>query len=399
MRKKERGITLIALVITIIVILILAGITIGSLTGDNSIIDKAGQAKNETELASAREKVEAEYIMCLERGELNADKFRTNIKNALGIEDKDIIDNGDGTWTIKFKGTDINTGEKVPFGPGVLVAETENEEWIDKDGDKVTIPGGFGIVPGQDDISEGLVITDEFDNSGNSIGNEFVWIPVGQNNKVSISNVSENFYNYPMAWEWSSGKYYGCIYEYVLGATSRAEIKNYNDVEPGRNYYDTNYAGTTGMTGDQLEQQMISDYNEMIESVKEYGGFYVAIYPVIDDYDNTRETYISKPVSFNNHSAKSWYELYKLTRNYSKTHAKCSMIWASQQWAIVNWGGSTENTTQGQYGTIYRKIQGFIPNNSYMIYTMGNALDSYGVGYYGRYYVESSEGTIHRSWA
>lgn len=45
--NKERGITLIALVITIIVLLILAGITISMLTGENGILNKASKAKEE----------------------------------------------------------------------------------------------------------------------------------------------------------------------------------------------------------------------------------------------------------------------------------------------------------------------------------------------------------------
>ena len=44
--KKQRGITLIALIITIIILLILAGITIVALTGDNGIIKQANDAKN-----------------------------------------------------------------------------------------------------------------------------------------------------------------------------------------------------------------------------------------------------------------------------------------------------------------------------------------------------------------
>ena len=43
--EKNKGITLIALVITIIVLLILAGVTIATLTGDNGILTKASQAK------------------------------------------------------------------------------------------------------------------------------------------------------------------------------------------------------------------------------------------------------------------------------------------------------------------------------------------------------------------
>ena len=47
----------------------------------------------------------------------------------------------------------------------------KNENYIDGEGDKAVIPGGFEIVPGLDDVSEGLVIRD-------SAGNEFVWVPV-----------------------------------------------------------------------------------------------------------------------------------------------------------------------------------------------------------------------------
>lgn len=43
--KEKRGITLIALVITIIVLLILAGVTIATLTGDNRIINKIRKCK------------------------------------------------------------------------------------------------------------------------------------------------------------------------------------------------------------------------------------------------------------------------------------------------------------------------------------------------------------------
>ena len=48
-KRKNEGITLIALVITIIVLLILAGVTIATLTGDNGILTKVNEAKTETE--------------------------------------------------------------------------------------------------------------------------------------------------------------------------------------------------------------------------------------------------------------------------------------------------------------------------------------------------------------
>ena len=55
--KKNSGITLVALVVTIIVLLILAGITIAMLTGENGIINKAFQAKDATEYAQVQEEV------------------------------------------------------------------------------------------------------------------------------------------------------------------------------------------------------------------------------------------------------------------------------------------------------------------------------------------------------
>ena len=54
-RKNEIGITLIALVITVIVLLILAGVTIATLTGDNGILKRAQEAKNKTEQAQKEE--------------------------------------------------------------------------------------------------------------------------------------------------------------------------------------------------------------------------------------------------------------------------------------------------------------------------------------------------------
>lgn len=55
--KNQKGITLIALVITIIVLLILAGITIAMLTGENGILNKARDSKAENELGRAKDAI------------------------------------------------------------------------------------------------------------------------------------------------------------------------------------------------------------------------------------------------------------------------------------------------------------------------------------------------------
>ena len=68
--RKNKGITLIALVVTIIVLLILAGISISMLTGQNGILNRASEAKEKTEIASEDEKrklAQAEALMNTEK--------------------------------------------------------------------------------------------------------------------------------------------------------------------------------------------------------------------------------------------------------------------------------------------------------------------------------------------
>ena len=57
MRNNQKGITLVALVITIIVLLILAGITIAALSGDNGILTNAARARQETAIGEAKDMV------------------------------------------------------------------------------------------------------------------------------------------------------------------------------------------------------------------------------------------------------------------------------------------------------------------------------------------------------
>ena len=56
-KLNNKGITLIALVVTIVVLLILAGVSISMLTGENGIITQANTAKTETRGGEVEEKV------------------------------------------------------------------------------------------------------------------------------------------------------------------------------------------------------------------------------------------------------------------------------------------------------------------------------------------------------
>ena len=62
MLKKDNGITLVALIVTIIVLIILAGISINLILGDNGIITIAQKAKENTELSKVEEEKELNAI-------------------------------------------------------------------------------------------------------------------------------------------------------------------------------------------------------------------------------------------------------------------------------------------------------------------------------------------------
>ena len=84
--QKEKGITLIALVITIIVLLILAGVTIATLTGENGILTKATEASKKTGQASAEEQVQLEVTASIGTdGNINIEDLNDNLGNIEGL--------------------------------------------------------------------------------------------------------------------------------------------------------------------------------------------------------------------------------------------------------------------------------------------------------------------------
>ena len=104
MYKEQKGITLVALVITIIVLLILAGVTIAALSGPNGILTNSTKAKQDTAVAEAREAVTMaintivtnKYANATEDNTLNA----TTLANVIRDNYPDIeFDDGDVTAT------------------------------------------------------------------------------------------------------------------------------------------------------------------------------------------------------------------------------------------------------------------------------------------------------------
>ena len=72
-KKNERGITLIVLVITIIVTLILAGVTISGLNGENGIITKSKEAKIKAEKSRTIEKINLVILTVMTEGDGDID--------------------------------------------------------------------------------------------------------------------------------------------------------------------------------------------------------------------------------------------------------------------------------------------------------------------------------------
>lgn len=100
--RKEKGITLIALVVTIIVLLILAGITLGSITDHNGIIDQTKQTKLNAERESIIEKIEADlYNEKVKTGEVpNRLKLTEIINQTYGTVNGENFVSSQGNYTI-----------------------------------------------------------------------------------------------------------------------------------------------------------------------------------------------------------------------------------------------------------------------------------------------------------
>ena len=82
MKRTNSGVTLIALIITIIVLLILAGVTIAMIMGDNGILNQATRASDEMAQSSAEEKVNIEVLGSYETdGTIDIDLLNENLQN------------------------------------------------------------------------------------------------------------------------------------------------------------------------------------------------------------------------------------------------------------------------------------------------------------------------------
>ena len=118
LKKTEKGITLVALVVTIVVLLILAGVSINTVLGDDGIIQKAKEKAETTRRASAEEEMNRlvlEYQLA--KNDETLESFLQEKVTEGRIDG--VTDNGDGTITItkKVEGKDYTITVKKPVAP------------------------------------------------------------------------------------------------------------------------------------------------------------------------------------------------------------------------------------------------------------------------------------------
>ena len=192
-KEAQKGITLIALVITIIVLLILAGVSIAMLTGQNGILTQAQNAKTTNESKSAEEKVKLAVMGArADDGTLTVGKLRTELANYGGtvegdtfpvtatVDGKSFTVDANGNVTVSGSSTEPNPPAPTENGTLGTVTGSEKTNTTVKDslGNQVVVPAGFKVVNKDANVTDGIVVEDVSHSA--TAGSQFVWIPVGE---------------------------------------------------------------------------------------------------------------------------------------------------------------------------------------------------------------------------
>ncbi len=318
LKKENEGITLVALVVTIVVLLILAGISLNLVLGQNGIISRAQDARNQTA-----------------EGQVNTEKA----VNALTDKMEDLISENE------------NSGNGGNSGGSQMTVEN------------VVIPEGYYYVGGTK--AKGIVISDnvadkELDKGKEDVrrdlaGNQWVWVPI-----ETLSSLYTTV-DAGVALTGSTGvkttKYTnsGIISGKTRGLPGSTDYRE-PDILTDSTYGDTdNRAKTAGFSSlANMAETMVSDYEEMIASLEKYKGFYIGRYELTANGEKTGAT-----------QNKNWYTLYKnCTTLAVGSKVKTRMIWGLQWDATCKWlatsnfditnsstWGNYSNNTAGGHGT------------------------------------------------
>ena len=198
----------------------------------------------------------------------------------------------------------------------------------------IPIPQGYNYIKG--DKIGGAVITDAASGE-EKVGNEFVWVPVDEISKMASTDIGGTDAN-------RNTNYRGVLYNWGTDATGNtawnwsADSTSYREPANLSSSYDSKSKNSSWTST--LYQE---EYNKMIKSVSQYGGFYVGRYEMSlnSETKNAESKYGATSATAESTSAKQWYGLYNKAKTYAPENASqkvvSSMIWGSQYDAILKW--------------------------------------------------------------
>lgn len=319
---KNKGVTLIALAVTIVVMLILAGVTISVLNGENGIVKQAQKAKEESKIKELKEKVRIDIAgKRVENinGELRVsvlkeilDKYFDNVPVETQITSETKLKAKEEYGKYEMKISDIDVGE--------ITYETSYTIFKDVNGEQVPIPEGYIVSENSDEniVNKGLVISD-------SRGNEYVWI------SCTVDS-SSNKLQYKRT-EWGVEK---------DGTDNSRAIKDELTLKD----IDVTYSKTDTDNGinEEISKEIVAQINAEKESIKKYGGYYIGRYEVGKDNKTAvikaeQEPYVNI----------KWSKAYELAKGIGGGEGTTTYLCSSYSWdTAINF---IQNTTGKSYAT------------------------------------------------
>ena len=297
--------------ITIIILIILATVTINAVLGDNGLINQAEYARD-----LSANSTEAEY----EGMNRVFDEFAN-----MMVEDGEIPVEPSGPSTV----------EEAKESGEIFEETTEIK---DDSGDSVWIPGGFGVAEDSStDADGGVVITDGT--------NEFVWIPVPDyttmyedtQGSVTLSGVTTTTDVYSKLRIRNGDSYTAGMPGNTSTVREPDVLSNYDTDEQ---YYSVLGYNSTQEMADGLVEEYTATYN----SIKKYKGFYIGRYELTGTVDSPTVQKGQEVLTNQN-----WYNLKKACSNVvSSEYAQSEMIYGNQWDEVMSWIVSTGEKTESE---------------------------------------------------
>lgn len=300
-KEKQGGITLIALVITIIVVLILSTVSI------NAVLSNKGILKSSQEI----ERMQNETI------------------------------EKDNKSTNKTLGEYANVIENPPVDPTANWDTRRVDKVLSEDNIFVPVPKGYtaSTVEGEKKVSTGFVIKEGTNGNAKSGINEFVWVPVS-----NIDDIYDEENNSGQLWSFSGTTSTKISYpsqknssyrepDVITGAEEGEESTSGSEYDAViANLKQAGLADTS--TAYIFKEQLQNEFKNMIESVKIYGGFYIGRY----ETGNLSQTTAVVQKYNTDISNQTWYTQYKLNKTIgANSNVTTSMIWGCQWDATLRW--------------------------------------------------------------